>query len=255
MIIEVDELEDFIKCEPAAQKYIRLYPGAYEFINGKKRYCLWLKDLPLEEIKNFPLIAERVEACRQCRLKSKKAITRKDATMPHLFQEIRQPTSDYILIPSISSERRQYVPMDFISPDVIASNLTLLVPNATLYHFGVLTSSIHMAWMRAVGGRFKSDYIYSAQIVYNNFYWCEPTAGQRRLIERSAQNILEVRAGFADWTFAKLYDEATMPDELRSAHKWNDYNVALAYGYEKFLEDEAQIVAALMREYKRLTNG
>ena len=280
LIIEADELEDFIKCEPAALKYIKPLIGADSFIKGKKRYCLWLKDLPLEEIKNFPLIAERVEACCLYRSQSSKKKTRKDAATPHLFQEIRQPTTNYIFIPKISSERRWYVPIDFLSAKIIATNAAQIIPDATLYHFGILTSSIHMAWMRAVGGRMKSDYSYSATVVYNNFVWASVNDRQRRMIERSAQNILDIRAEFMGrdkelgtrdivgnnklvpsssqlvptWTFAKLYDEATMPDELRHAHKSNDFAVALAYGFENFWEDEARVVAELMKLYKALTS-
>ena len=144
--------------------------------------------------------------------------------------------------------------MGFMSPDVIASDATLIIPDATLYHFGVLTSSIHMAWLRTVGGRLKSDYRYSATVVYNNFYWKPPTPEHRQMIEETAQKILEVRAEFSSWTYAKLYNEETMPDSLRLAHKSNDYAVAIAYGFDKFLDDEAAIVAKLMKEYKRLTS-
>lgn len=254
LIIKADELNDFIKREPAAEKYIHLYLGAEEFIKGKLRYCLWLENVPCDEIESMPLVAERVEACRQSRLKSSKKKTRADSATPHLFQERRQPKTNYLLVPSISSERRQYIPIAYMSANVIASNLTLMIPDATLYHFGVLTSSIHMAWLRAVGGRFKSDYRYSANTVYNNFVWCEVTERRRRMVERSAQAILDVRAEFAGWSFAKLYDEATMPDELRHAHKSNDYAVALAYGFESFFEDEARVVAELMKLYKALTS-
>lgn len=255
LIIEANDLDYFLQYEPAAKKYVHLFLGAEEFIHCKKRYCMWLVGVPMDEIKKMPLVAERVENCRQCRLQSSKKKTREDAATPHLFQERRQPKTNYILVPSISSERRKYIPMDFMSPEIVASNLTLTIPDATLYHFGILTSSIHMAWLRAVGGRFKSDYIYSASVVYNNFVWCEPTPRQRRRIEQTAQEILNVRAGFQGWTYAKLYDEATMPQDLRDAHKENDLAVALAYGFEKILEDEAAIVAALMKLYKALTSG
>lgn len=156
-------------------------------------------------------------------------------------------------MPEVSSERRQYIPMDFVSSNVIATNLVHVIPDATFYHFGVLNSSIHMAWLRTVGGRLKSDYRYSAKVVYNNFPWPAVSARHRRMIELSAQNILDTRADFPDWTFAALYDENTMPDELRSAHNTNDYNVALAYGFEKFLDDEPKIVGELMKMYRRLT--
>ena len=145
--------------------------------------------------------------------------------------------------------------MGFMSSNIIASNATSIIPDAGLYHFGVLTSSIHMAWMRTTAGRLKSDYNYSNKIVYNNFIWCRPSARQRRRIEQTAQEILNVRADFPDWTFAKLYDEETMPRDLRDAHKENDLAVALAYGFENFLEDEAKIVAELMKLYKAIADS
>ena len=248
-----EELEEFIKLEPAAQKFIRPFIGSAEFINSKRRYCLWLGDLSLAEIKTMPLVAERVEAVRKYRLASNRAATRKLAKTPQLFTEIRQPTTNYLLIPITSSERRCYLPMGFISSKTICNAQALMIPNATLYEFGILTSSIHMAWVRATAGRLESRYRYSATVVYNNFVWSEPTPEQKRLIEESAQKILDVRAKYPDWTLAKLYNEETMPAALRSAHKWNDYNVALAYGMEKYLEDEARIVAELMRRYEALT--
>ena len=254
LIIEANDLDEFLMLEPASQKYIRNFLGAKEFINSKKRHCLWLEGVPIERIESMPLVAERVEGCRQFRLKSKKAATRANSATPQLFQEIRQPKTNYILIPRHSSENRRYVPIGFINSEIICGDSNQMIPDAEIYHFGILTSSIHMAWMRITAGRLKSDYRYSATVVYNNFVWCSVNERQRRLIERSAQEILNVRADFPDWTLAKLYNEDTMPDELKAAHKWNDFNVALAYGFEKFLDDEARIVAELMKLYKRLTN-
>ena len=254
LIIEVDDIDYFLQHEPAAQIYIRRFLGANEFINGLRRWCLWLEGVLLDKIQEFPLISERVEACRQCRLTSKKIQTREAATRPHLFQEIRQPTTNYLAIPKTSSERRQYIPIDYINASVICSDALRVVPNAQIYHFGILTSSIHMAWVRATAGRLKSDYRYSATVVYNNFPWCAVTMRRRQMIEETAQKILDVRAKFDGWTFAALYDPQTMPDELRLAHKANDYAVALAYGFEDFWTDEAAIVAELMKIYKRLTS-
>ena len=250
LIIEPYDLNYFLQNEPTAQKYIHLYIGAEEFIKSKKRYCLWLEGVPMSEIKKMPLVLERVEKVREHRLNSKRAATRKFATTPQLFTEIRQPTSNYILIPVTSSERRRYVPIGFLTSNVIANSQAFIISNAELYHFGILTSSIHMAWVRAVAGRLKSDYRYSATVVYNNFIWSLPTAEQRNLIEETAQKILDVRAGFSDWTYAALYDENKMPAALRLAHKANDYAVALAYGFEKFWEDEPRVVAELMKLYK-----
>lgn len=254
LIIEADDYESFIKSEPAAAKYIHSYIGAKEFINGLQRRCLWLEGVPLDEIKTMPLVAERVEACRQCRLKSKRAATRRLAATPALFAENRQPTTNYILVPRITSERRRYIPIGFMSPDVIARDGAQTIPDATIYHFGVLTSSIHMAWVRTVCGRLEMRYNYSATVVYNNFPWPNPTADQRRAIEETAQKILDVRAGFEGWTFAALYNPETMPPPLRNAHKHNDLNVALAYGFDSIYQDEAAVVAELMKLYRRLTS-
>ena len=248
-----EEMDDFIKREPASAKYFKRWFGAEEFIKGKRRYCLLLKDLPLDEIKKMPLCWERVEAVRNYRLASKSAGTRKIADKPTRFHVENFPRGNYLAIPKTSSERRFYIPIGFMSDSVVCADSLRLVSNAQIYHFGILTSSIHMAWTRATCGRLKSDYSYSNNIVYNNFIWCDVTERRRRMIERSAQNILDVRAEFGNWTFSKLYDEATMPDELRHAHKSNDYAVAMAYGFENFIEDEARIVAELMKLYKALT--
>ena len=276
-----EEMEDFIKQEPAAQKYFHPWFGAEEFIKGKKRFCLLLKDLPLEEIKKMPLCWERVEAVKNFRLQSKRKNTIKLAATPTRFQVENFPQGNYLAIPQTSSERRKYIPMGFMSNSNVASEKLLIIPDATPYHFGILASSIHMAWMRATCGRLKSDYSYSIGVVYNNFVWCSPTSRQRRRIEQTAQEILNVRAFFQGsreignegnssnatsllhsfpnslpqgWTFAKLYDENTMPRDLRDAHKENDLAVALAYGFEKFVEDEARVVAELMKLYKALTS-
>ncbi|MBE8953506.1 MAG: class I SAM-dependent DNA methyltransferase [Quinella sp. 1Q7] len=255
LIIEADDLDYFLQREPNAAQYIRPYIGSAEFIRGKKRYCLWLDGVELDTIKTMPLVAERVEACRKYRSLSKRAATRKLADTPWLFAENRQPSTDYILVPRVSSENRAYIPMEFMLPKTIASDAALIVPEATLYHFGVLTSSIHMAWTKTFCGRLESRYRYSATVVYNNFPWAAVTSERRRMIEATAQNILDVRSKFPTWTFAALYNEDTMPDALRDAHKMNDMAVALAYGYENFFTDEARVVAELMKFYRRLTDG
>ena len=190
LIITAEEYEDFIKKEPKAKKFIRKFWGAEEFINGKERYCLWLVDATPAEMRKMPLVAKRVEAVRQKRLESTKAATRNWAAYPYLFTENRQPESgNYLLIPSVSSERRSYVPIGFLDASIVASNLVLIIPNATLYEFGVLTSSVHMAWMRVVCGRLESRYRYSNDIVYNNFPFVTPSAavGQKSaVIEKKA---------------------------------------------------------------------
>lgn len=250
-----EEMEDFIKLEPAAQKYFHRWVGAEEFIKGKRRYCLWLGDLTLEEIKKMPLCYERAEAVKTFRLASRRTATKRLAATPTRFQVENFPTKKYLAVPQTSSERRQYIPIGFLDSSNIASEKLLIIPDATLYHFGVLTSSIHMAWTRATCGRLENRYSYSIAVVYNNFPWCEPSTRQKRRIEETAAEILAVRASFSDWTLARLYDPQTMPADLRDAHKENDLAVALAYGMEKYLEDEGKIVAELMRRYDKLANG
>ena len=252
LIIKAEDYEDFIKKEPAAKKFIRPYIGAEEFINGKKRYCLWLVDATPNEIKNMPLVYKRVKAVKEIRSKSKAPATREAANFPALFYQISHTETNYILVPRVSSENRRYVPMGFLPPNVIASDATLIIPNAGLYEFGVLTSKVHMAWMREVAGRLEMRYRYSKQIVYNNFVWCEPTAEQRAKIESTAQKILDVRAKFPDSTLADLYDETLMPLELRRAHKENDKAVMAAYGFGAEMT-EPEIVSALMKKYLQLT--
>lgn len=252
LIISAEEYEDFIAKEPAAKKFIHEFIGSEEFINGKKRYCLWLVNASPAEMRKMPLVVKRVEAVKEMRLASPKAATRNWAAYPYLFTENRQPESgNYLLIPRVSSEKRSYIPIGYVSSDVIASDAAQLVPNATLYEFGILTSSIHNAWMRVVCGRLKSDYRYSNDIVYNNFPWCSPSDEQRKKIEYTAQAILDVRAKFVDSTFADLYDSTFMPPELRKAHKANDEAVLAAYGWPKDLQ-ESEIVERLFGLYEEM---
>ncbi|MBR1806177.1 MAG: class I SAM-dependent DNA methyltransferase [Selenomonadaceae bacterium] len=251
-LFKPDEREDFLRDEPAAAKFFRPWYGADEFIKGKRRYCLWLGDTPEEVWRKLPLVAERVENVRRYRLSSKSPGTRKIADKPTRFHVENFPHGKYIAIPEVTASSRLYIPIGFMNDSVLCSNKIKIISDATLYHFGVLTSSIHMAWMRMTNCPLGTSYSYSIAIVYNNFPWPQPTTAQRRLIEQSAQMILDARAKFSDWTFAKLYDEETMPDELRSAHHTNDYNVALAYGFQKFLHDEAKVVAELMKLYASL---
>ena len=252
-IIAANELEDFLIHDPAAVKWIRPYVGANEFINGLKRYCLWLKGCPPSAIEKMPLVAERVKAVKAFRSASRKPQTRRRADTPTLFAEDRFVDAPALFVPMVSSENRYYIPMGFIARGIVANNKSLFVPNCDMYTFGVLTSSIHMAWMRLMAGRFESRYSYGVQVVYNTFPWPEPTPSQRRAIERTAQEILDARAGFDGWTFATLYNTETMPQPLHDAHKLNDTAVALAYGFESILYDEAAIVAELMKLYRRLT--
>ena len=251
-IVTEKEYDDFLRQVPDATQFILPYLGAEEFINNKKRYCLWLKNVSPHVIQKNPLLVERINSVRKFRLSSKKEATKKQAATPTLFTEDRQPASNYIAIPEVSSERRIYVPMGFLTPDIICSNKLQLIPNATLYHFGILTSIVHMSWMRTVCGRLEMRYDYSGSIVYNNFPWCEPTDAQKSAIEKTAQAILDARALYPDCSLADLYDEATMPPELRKAHQANDRAVMKAYGYASSMT-EPEIVADLMKRYQELT--
>ena len=237
-----------------ASKYIRPYIGADEFINNKERYCLWLEKASPADLKKLPLVMKRIEKVRAFRLASKKAATRKWADMPMLFTENRQPVKDYLLVPSVSSEKRRYIPVGYIDKGIVASNLVLTIPDATRYHFGILISNVHMAWMRAVCGRLKSDYRYSKDIVYNNFPWPSPSPDQRAKIEQTAQAILDARALYPDSSLADLYDELTMPPELRRAHQNNDRAVMAAYGFPVKGFTEADCVAELMKLYQKMVN-
>ena len=252
LIVTEKEYDDFIAKVPAAASFVLPFLGADEFINNKKRYCLWLKNVSPQVIQKNALLSERINGVRKFRLASKKNATQKQAAIPTLFTEDRQPISNYIAIPEVSSERRLYLPMGFLPPDIICSNKLQLVPDATIYHFGVLTSIVHMAWMRAVCGRLKSDYDYSGSIVYNNFPWCDPTEAQKAAIEKTAQAILDARALYPDCSLADLYDEAAMPPDLRKAHQANDRAVMKAYGYASTMT-EPEIVADLMKRYQELT--
>ncbi len=253
LILTVDERKKILKQESALEKFIRQYMGADEFINGKIRYCLWLINATPNEIRKSKEIYRRVEAVKNFRLASKRADTRKLAETPTIFAYIAQPTNDYILIPQVSSEKRRYIPIGFMSSEIIASNLVSIIPAAQIYHFGILTSSIHMAWMRAVAGRLEMRYRYSGSVVYNNFVWCEPSAEQKEMIEQTAQDILDIRARYPQSTLADLYDELTMPKDLRDAHKKNDRAVAAAYGFENLLDNEPAIVAELFKLYENLS--
>lgn len=244
-----EEKDAFIAKEPDSAKLFRRWYGAEEFINGKVRYCLWLGDCSVAELAKLPRCRERVEAVRQFRLASKSAGTRKIADKPRRFHVENMPSGTYILVPKVSSERREYIPMGFMSPEVLCSDLVFLIPDASLFHFGVLTSRVHMAWMRAVAGRLEMRYRYSAKVVYNNFIWPEPTAAQKAAVEKAAQGILDARAAEEGATMANLYDTALMPPELRQAHRVNDKAVMKAYGFDPDMT-EAEIVAKLMKLYE-----
>lgn len=249
-----EEYESFIKTEPLSKPYFKLWYGSQEFINRKPRYCLWLGDCSPRVLRSMPECLKRVENVRNFRLSSKSEGTRKLADNPTRFHVENMPQSTYIVIPEVSSEKRRYIPMGFMMPEVLCSNLVKIIPNATLYHFGVLTSNVHMAWVRTICGRMKSDYRYSKDIVYNNFPWCNPTPEQKALIEQTAQAILDARALYPDCSLADLYDEVTMPPELRKAHQANDRAVMKAYGFNVKTMTESSCVAELMKMYQKLTS-
>ena len=254
-VLTEEEKNLLVRQEPALVKWIRPYIGAEEFIKQKSRYCLWLRYAQPADIKQSKILYDRVQAVREFRLESSAKTTQGYAKVPHLFAQITQPDSaDCLLVPRVSSERRRYAPIGFIKAGVVASDAVQIIPNATLYHFGVLTSNVHMAWMRVVCGRLKSDYRYSKEQVYNTFPWPNPTETQKAKIEQTAQAILDARSKFPNTSMADLYDEVTMPVELRKAHQENDRAVMQAYGFPvKSTFTESQCVAELFKLYKEKT--
>ena len=248
-----EQMNEFIKIEPKSVSYFKLWYGSEEFIHRKPRYCLWLGDCSPAELRQMPNCLKRIEAVRLFRKESKRAATNKLADTPTHFSTENMPQGNYIIVPKVSSERRRYIPMGFMSPDAFASDLVFIIPDATLYHFGILESNVHMAWMRAVCGRLKSDYRYSKDVVYNNFPWPTPTDEQKAKIEQTAQAILDARALYPDSSLADLYDELTMPVELRRAHQDNDRAVMAAYGFPIKTMTESQCVAELFKLYQKLT--
>ena len=248
-----DEMEEFINKEPSSASYFHPFYGAFEFINQKPRYCLWLGDCTPAELRRMPHCMKQVEAVREARLASKRLSTQKLANRPTRFQTENFPTDDYIVIPEVSTQRRRYIPMGIMTPNDICSNKLRILPNVSRYHFGILQSNVHMAWMRQVCGRMKSDYSYSIDVVYNNFPWPTPTDAQKDKIERTAQAILDARALYPDSTLADLYDELTMPAELRRAHQDNDRAVMQAYGFDVKTMTESQCVAELFKLYNKIT--
>ena len=245
------EKEDYHKFENC-QKYVKKLIGGRELLYNEKRYVLWLVGVSPNEIKKYPQIYERVELCKNNRLSMKDSSTRKLSERPTTFRDTNNPNT-YIALPMVSSERRKYIPMAYFDKSVIPTNQVQIIPEATLYHFGILTSNVHMAWMRAVCGRLKSDYRYSKDIVYNNFPWCNPAQKQKEKIEKTAQAILDARALYHDSSLADLYDEVTMPPELRKAHQQNDRAVMEAYGFSVKEMTESKCVAELMKMYQELT--
>ena len=246
--------DDLVACDSIAMKYVRKFMMGKDFIDRKPRYCLWMKHINPSEAKQSPFIMERVKNVREFRLSSNRASTLKAADTPFLFGAPFECMGDYIALPKVSSENRRYIPIDYLSQDIIPGDKLFCMQGAGVYHFGILTSNVHMAWMRAVCGRLKSDYSYSNTIVYNNFPWPEVSEAQKAKIEQTAQAILDARALYPDSSLADLYDEVTMPPELRRAHQQNDRAVMEAYGFPVSRDfTESDCVARLFDMYKQLT--
>lgn len=251
LLLDQEEYEELIQKEPLAQKYLRPFVGAKEFLHNIKRWCIWIPVYNPADIKNLPLLRNHIEETRKFRLSRSKAATRKYADYPTRFMELRQPTTSYILIPRHSSEKRKYIPFGFMPYDVICGDANSMLPQATKYHFGIMISNVHMAWVKTVCGRIKSDYRYSNDIVYNNFPWPTPTDAQKAKIEQTAQAILDARALYSNCSLADLYDDDLMPPELRKAHQNNDRAVMQAYGFDVKTMTESSCVAELMKMYQK----
>ena len=253
LIIEEKDYLSFISKEPKSQKYIKKLTGSYEFINNKKRYCLWLVDVPPNELRTMPRVLKRIEASKKDRLKGAKD-RQKLANTPALFRETKNP-DEFLIIPKTSSSNRRYIPMGYLHGDTIATDSAFIIPDANLLYLGVLTSNVHMGWMRAVAGRLKDDYRYSIRIVYNNFPWPNLSETQKMKIKEAARDILDARALYPSSSLADLYDELTMPPELRKAHQKNDKAVMEAYGMKVGDTTESDSVAQLFKMYEKLISS
>ncbi|MCL1819500.1 MAG: N-6 DNA methylase [Oscillospiraceae bacterium] len=263
LIIESDEYEKYVNKEPVVTKYIRQFMMGNEFLNNKKRYCLWLEGVPPSEFRKMPLTMERIEKCRQMRIKSSRSNTLRAAETPMLFESNRQPDTDYIAIPKVSSEQRRYIPIGYLSNNIIAGDKLFTIPNATLYHFGILTSNVHNAWMRAVAGRLEMRYSYSNTLVYNNFPWSDVTDEQKSEIEKLAQAVLDARDSYAGESLADMYGKVhngilmglDYYPILKKAHQELDRAVMKLYGFSVKDTSEAECVARLMERYRELVES
>ena len=254
LIFTLEEKEEFIKKEPLSINYFKKFIGGQEFIQGKERWCLWLVDINPSELRNMKYVVERVALVKETRLKSTDIGARKLADRPSQFRDLFNP-KNFIAIPEVSTERRKYIPIGFLTDEAIASNKLQMIPDANLWHFGILTSNMHMTWMRNVCGRMKSDYSYSNSIVYNNFPWPEnPTPKQKEAIEKAAQGVLDARLQFPNSSLADLYDPNTMPPALVKAHQVLDKAVDLCYRSQPFI-NEIKRIEFLFELYDRYTAG
>jgi hypothetical protein len=250
LVVTEEQRAVILSKEPDLEKYIKLYVGTDELTKGKVRYCFWLYNIPMEEYRKSKILRDRIEKVKLFRLKSKGKTTNGYARHPEIFAQIAQPTSDYLAIPEVSTSKRRYIPIRFLSKDIIASNKLFVIPDATLYHFGIITSSIHMAWMRAIGGRLGDGYNYSKEIVYNTFPWPNPTDMQRIRIEKAAANVLAVREMHPEVCLNDMYkDEMLFFPELLQAHRYLDREVFLAFGFDMKMTEE-KCVAELLRLYQ-----
>jgi len=254
LVLSPEEMRGLLSKHPALSLWIKPFSMGAEFINGKERYCLWFPGISPKELRELPLeVKERIAAVKAMRLSSTKEATQKKAETPWLFDEVRPPEGEsYIAIPKVSSERRQYIPMGFVSNGMIPGDKLFYISDAGLYEFGVISSLFHNAWMRVVGGRLKSDYSYSNTIVYNNFVWPDLPAESKPMIESCAQSVLDARSNYHDSSLADLYDPDFMPPDLLKAHKALDKAVEQAYGVN-FNGDEEKIVAHLFKLYAAAT--
>ena len=252
LILSEAERAEIVTNYPQCESFIKRFISADDYINNKKRYCLWLKGVSPTAYRKIGAIEKRLEAVRAMRLSSPTKSVQRDADTPMLFTQIRQPDTNYLVVPEVSSEKRRYIPIGFLTPDVIVSNKLYMLPDANMYLYGVMISNVHMAWMRIVAGRLEMRYSYSPS-VYNNFPWPTPTDAQKAKIEKTAQAILDARNLYSDCSLADMYDETTMPVELRRAHQENDKAVMEAYGFNWKNMTEADIVAALFKLYQELT--
>ena len=254
LILSVEERDELIRQFPQAEKWVKRYMMGDDFINNGLRYCLWLKGVLPTEYRTIKPIMQRLENVAQGRRKSPTASVQRDADTPMLFTQIRQPETDFLVIPRVSSERRRYIPMGFLSPDIIVGDKIQFIEGATPYMFGILTSNVHMAWMRVVAGRLEMRYSYSPA-VYNNFPWPIVTDKQIAEIEKLAQGIINVRDNYKGASLADLYDPLTMPPDLLKAHRVLDSAVMKLYGFPVKKDfTEADCVAALMQLYQKLTD-
>lgn len=251
LILSESERAEIVAAYPNASSFIKPFVGSRDLLNNDRRYCLWLKGVSPSSYRSIPPIVERLRLVARSRADSPTASVRRDAETPMLFTQIRQPDTNYLAVPEVSSENRRYIPIAFLTPNIIGSNKLYMVPDATMYMFGILISNVHMAWMRAVAGRLEMRYSYSPA-VYNNFPWPTPTDEQKAKIEQTAQAILDARERYPDASLADLYDPATMPPELVKAHQQNDKAVMRAYGFDIKTTTESSCVAELMRRYQGL---